>query len=135
MSPASRGVSGYSARVADRSLEKPAHLRRADDAGSWLGRRRAGALALALGALSVVITAIAHGELSSLPDFWLTVPGFALTVFAAAASLARREPRGYWLWAIGLGLAGAAIVLGWFLMLAIVIAATAIVILILHAVM
>jgi hypothetical protein len=122
-------------RVADRPLERPAHLRPPDDGGSWLGRRRAGAAALALGVLSFVIAAIAHGELSSSPDWRLTVPGFAATAVAAAASLARREPRGYWLWAIGLGLAGAAIVLGWFLMLAIVIGATAIVILILHAVM
>ena len=52
-----------------------------------------------------------------------------------ATSVALREPRGYWLWAIGLGFAAAAIVLGWFLMLAIVIGATAVVILILHAVM
>ncbi|HSK04000.1 MAG TPA: hypothetical protein VK932_22255 [Kofleriaceae bacterium] len=121
--------------MAERSLEKPAHLRPPDDGGSWLARRPAGALALALGALSFVIAAIAHGELSSMPDLWLTVPGFALTAVAAGASLARREPRAYLLWAIGLGLAGAAIVLGWFLMLAIVIGVTAIAILILHAVM
>ena len=63
------------------------------------------------------------------------MPGFAATAIAAGASLARREPRGYLLWAIGLGLAGAALVLGWFLMLAIVAGATAIVILILHALM
>jgi hypothetical protein len=121
--------------VADRPLERPAHLQRPDDAGSWLGKRKAGAAALALGVLAFLIAAIAHGELASSPDWRLTVPGFAATAFAAAASLARREPRAYWLWAIGLGLAGAAIVLGWFLMLAIVVVATAIVILILHAVM
>jgi hypothetical protein len=46
---------------------------------------------------------------------------------------ARREPRGYWMWAPGLGLAAAAIVLGWFLMLAIVVGATVLAILILHA--
>jgi hypothetical protein len=120
--------------VADRPLERPAHLRRPDD-GSGLGARKAAAAALALGVLSFLIAAIGHGELASIPDLWLTVPGFALTAIAAAASVARREPRGPWLWAIGLGLAGAAIVLGWFLMLAIVIGATAIVILILHAVM
>ncbi len=121
--------------VADRPLERPAHLQREGDGRSWLGQRKAGALALALGVLSFAVAAIAHGELSSIPDWRLTVPGFAATAVAALASLARREPRGYWLWAIGLGLAGAAIVLGWFLMLAIVIGATAIVILILSAVM
>ena len=85
--------------------------------------------------LSFLVTAVVHGELSSTPPWWLTVPGFLATLGAAAASLAGREPRGYWLWGLGLGLAGAAIVLGWFLMLAIVIGATAIAILILHAVM
>jgi len=86
-------------------------------------------------ALNGVPSLVVHGELSSLPDPRLTVPGFAATAIAAAASVARREPRAFWLWALGLGLAGAAIVLGWFLMLSIVAVATASVILILHAVM
>lgn len=121
--------------MADRPLEKPAHLQPPGEGGSWIAQRKAGALALALGALSFVIVAVVHGELSSTPAFWLTVPGLVATAAASAASLARREPRGYWLWGLGLGLAAAAVVLGWFLMLAIVIGATAVVILILHAVM
>lgn len=91
--------------------------------------------AFALGVLAFVLAAVVHGELSSMPDWRLTVPGFVATAVAAAASIARREPRAYWLWGLGVGLAGAAIVLGWFLMVGIVVAATAIVILILHAVM
>jgi hypothetical protein len=122
-------------RVADRPLERPAHLQRPEGAGPWIATRKAGAAALGLGVLSFLLAAVVHGELSSMPPLWLTVPGLAATALAAAVSLARREPRGSWLWAIGLGLAGAAIVLGWFLMLAIAIGATAIVILILHAVM
>lgn len=115
------------------ALERPAHL--AAD-GPWLAKRKLAVVALVLGALSFVVVAIAHpASLSTLPDWRLSVPGFILTAVAAAASLARREPQGYWLWALGLGLAGAAIVLGWFLMIGVVIAATAIVILILHAVM
>jgi hypothetical protein len=90
---------------------------------------------VAIGALSFVVVAIVHPNVAALPDWRLSVPGFALAAAASVFSLVRREPQGYWLWAIGLGLAAAAIVLGWFLMLAIVIAATAIVILILHAVM
>ena len=121
--------------MADGPLEKPAHLRPSDDGGSWLAKRKAGALALALGVLSFLVVAVAHGELSSTPDWRLTVPGFVLTAIAAAVSLARREPQGYWLWGLGIAAAAAAIVLGWFLMLAIVVGATAIVILILHAVM
>jgi hypothetical protein len=127
-------IRGYSDLVADRSLERPAHLQ-PSDGGGRLGPRKAAAAALALGLLSFLVAAVAHARLASMPDWRLTVPGFAATAVAAAASIARREPRGYWLWALGLGLAGAAIVLGWFLMIAIVIGATATVILLLHAVM
>lgn len=118
----------------DRPLSKPAHLGPVA-AEPWLVRRKAAAAALVLGVIAFLIAAIAHGEMSSMPDWRITVPGFVATAVAAAISLARREPQGYWLWALGLGLAGAAIVLGWFLMLGIVIGATAIVMLILHAVM
>jgi hypothetical protein len=121
--------------VTDRPLERPAHLQRPAEGGPWLRTRKAAAVALALGALTFLLAAVVHGELSPLPDWRLTVPGFLATAIAAVASIARREPRGYWLWAIGLGLAGAAIVLGWFLMLAIVVGATALAIVILHAVM
>lgn len=115
------------------ALEKPAHL--AVDGGPWLAKRKLALVALVLGGLSFAIVAIAHPSVSALPDWRLSVPGFALTAIAAIASVVRREPQGYWLWALGLGLAGAAIVLGWFLMIGIVIGATAIVILILHSVM
>ena len=58
---------------------------------------------------------------------------FAATVVASAISALRRETGAYPLWLIGLGLAGAATVLGWFLMMAIVVGATLVLILILHA--
>ena len=114
-------------------LEKPAHL--TVEQGPWLAKRKVALLALVLGALSFAIVAIVHPNVSDLPDWRLSMPGFAAAAIASVMSLVRREPQGYWLWAIGLGLAAAAIVLGWFLMLAIVIAATAIVILILHGLM
>jgi len=120
--------------VADRPLERPSHPLR-PEAGRLQPRKAAAAAALALGALTFLIALIVQGELSSMPDWRLTVPGLAATAVAAAASVARREPGGYWLWALGLGLAGAAVVLGWFLLLAIVAVATAVAILILHAVM
>lgn len=107
-------------------LERPTHL---------VKDRLAATVALVLGIASFAIVAIVHPNIETLPDPWLSVPGFAATVAASIVSLVRREPRGYWLWALGLGVAGAAIVLGWFLMLGVVIGATAIVILILHAVM
>ncbi len=115
------------------SLEKPAHLQ--PDSGPWLAKRKAAFAALVIGMLSFLVVAIAHPAFTTLPDWKLSLPGFVLALIASVASLARREPQGYWLWAIGLGVAGAAIVLGWFLMLGIVIGATAIVILILHSVM
>jgi hypothetical protein len=114
-------------------LEKPAHL--VPDTGPWLAKRKVALVALILGALSFAIVAIVHPNVAAVPDLRLSLPGFFACLAACVVSLARREPDGYWLWAIGLGLAAAAIVLGWFLMLAIVIAATAIVILILHGVM
>jgi len=52
----------------------------------------------------------------------------------AVTSLARRE-KAYALWIVGLTLAAVATVLGWFLMVAIVIAVAAVLILILHSVM
>lgn len=116
-------------------LQKPAHLQPTERGGPWIARRKAAAAALLLGVVAFAVAAIAHGQLSSTPDWRVTVPGFAATAAAAAVSLARREPQGYRLWAVGLALAAAALVLGWFLTLAIVIGAAAIVILILHAVM
>ena len=105
------------------------------DEGPWIAKRKLALAALVLGALSFIVVAIAHPNVSDLPDWRLSVPGFVLALAASIASIVRREPQGFWLWAIGLGLAGAAIVLGYFLLLAIVIAATAIVILILNGVM
>ena len=80
--------------MADRPLEKPAHLRPEADGGSWIARRKAGALALALGVLSFVVVAVLHGELSSTPALWLTC-GFPGTASRRRASLAPAQPRGY----------------------------------------
>jgi hypothetical protein len=119
----------------DAALTRPAHLRPALGPRAWLARRPAGVIALGLGLAALVVVAIAQPELWSTPDWRISVPGLAATAIAAVASLARHEPGAYPLWLGGLGLAGAAVVLGWFLMLAIVIGATLVLILILHAVM
>lgn len=122
--------------MTDGPLEKPAHLRPATQSGaSWLAQRPAAVAAAALGLLAFVVAAVSQGEVWASPDWRLSVPGFAVTAAAAGASIARRERGAYPLWLVGLGLAGAAIVLGWFLMIAIVIGATAILMLILHALM
>ena len=119
----------------DAPLHKPAHLRPAASRRGWIAQRPAGAVAAALGLASFIIVAVAQPAPWSAPDWRISVPGLAAAAIAALISLARREPAGYPLWLTGLGLAAAAVVLGWFLMLAIVIGATVVLILILHAVM
>jgi hypothetical protein len=115
---------------------KPEHLRPAAERGS---QRPAAVIAAALGVVSFAVSIVALGisgnGIWSSPDWRISVPGFVVTAIAAVASIARREARGFPFWLAGIGLAGASLVLGWFLMFAIVIAATVIVILILHAIM
>lgn len=113
------------------TLERPDHLQPDEH---WLARHAAGAAALGLGVLAFVVVAVSQHELWSTPDPRISVPAFGLTAVAAAVSLARRE-RAYSLVLAGLGLAGAALVLGWFLMLAIVVGVSGALILILHSVM
>lgn len=121
--------------MSDAPLIKPSHLRPAERSRAWLARRPAAAIAAALGVVAFVVAAVAQVEVWATPDPRLTVPGLAATAIAALVSIARREPAAYPLWLVGLGLATAAFALGWFLMLAIVIGATVVVILILHALM
>lgn len=118
-------------------MDKPEHLRpvASTSPGAWIAARPAGAAAAALGLLAFIVVAVAQGELWATPDPRISVPGFAVTAVAALVSIARKERGAYPLWTIGLGLAAASLVLGWFLMLAIVIAVTVVVMLILHAVM
>ena len=118
-------------------LSKPDHLRPVEDTSpaAWLAKRKAAVGAGVLGVGSFAVVAISQGELWASPDWRISVPGFAITAIASAASLARREPNGYWIWGLGLGLAAAAIVLGWFLMFAIVVAGAAALIVILHAIL
>jgi hypothetical protein len=120
----------------DVPLTRPVHLRPiAASRWAWLARRPAATAAALLGLIAFVVVAVAQPRLWSTPDWHLSVPGAVATAVAALISVARREPVAYPLWLVGLGLAGAALVLGWFLMLAIVIGATVMLILILHAVM
>ncbi|MGE0868882.1 MAG: hypothetical protein AB7P03_09975 [Kofleriaceae bacterium] len=116
-------------------LSKPAHLQPADPQRGWLAARPAAVAAAVLGALAFLVTLIAQPELGATPDWRITVPGFVVTAVASLISIARRERGAYPLWLIGIGLAAAALVLGWFLMLSIVVAATVIAIVILHSIM
>src|SRR5512144_1682152 len=104
--------------VPDAPLTKSMHLRPAAVLRlGWLARRPAGALAAGLGLAAFIVVAVAQPTLWSTPDRWISVPGLAATAIAALISIARREPAAYPLWLAGLGLACAALVLGWFLML------------------
>lgn len=108
-------------------LPKPAHLEPPT-------RRTAAIATLVLGALAFVLVAAMQDHLWATPDWRLSVPGLVATAAAAAASLARRERAYPWLLG-GLGLALAACLLGWVLMLAIVLGATALLIILFHHVM
>jgi hypothetical protein len=100
----------------------------------WLVAHLAGALALAIGAIGFVAIAFTQDPLWSTPDPQRSLPVLVAAGIAAAVSLARREGA-VWVPLIGVGLAAGALVLGWFLLSLVVIAATAAVILILSQVM
>jgi hypothetical protein len=99
----------------------------------WLATHPAGLAALALGVAGFAVVALTADRLWATPDWRLTVPILVATAAAAAASLVRREGAPA-VPLLGVGLAAAATVLGWFLITAIVVAATVIVMLLLsHA--
>jgi len=123
--------------VDDGPLIKPAHLApggHAAPGAGWLVPRIAGLATLALGLIAFVLVAVTQRQVLDQPDWRISVPCFVATAIAAAGSLARRE-HAHALVLGGLGLAAAALVLGWFMLLAIVIAALIAVILVLHAVL
>ena len=109
------------------SLPKPDHL--APPPG-----RAAAIIALALGVLAFIVCAAVRDRVWAPTDLRIGVPAFLATAAAVGISLIRRE-RAYGFALGGLGLAAAGLVLGWFLMFAIVLGATAVVIGILHHVL
>jgi hypothetical protein len=111
----------------DQPLPRPDHL--APPPG-----RAAAIVALALGILAFVLAAAVRDRLWAPTDLRVGLPGFFATATAAAISFVRRE-RAWGLALAGLGMAGAGLVLGWFLMFAIILGATALVIVILHHLM
>jgi hypothetical protein len=88
------------------TLPKPDHLQPADDESGRDVDREAqggGSRRGVLGVLSFLVVAIGQRDWDT-PDWRLSVPGFLLTAIASGASLARREPQGYW----GVGAGGSA---------------------------
>jgi len=121
--------------VSDRRLSKPDHLRRVPTSRKkWLKQRPFALASCALGLISFIVVAASQHTFWSAPDWRISVPCFAVTAFAALISLVRRE-HGPGFWALGVGMAGAALVLGWFMMLGIVIGGTLLLMLILSTVM
>jgi len=116
-------------------LAKPDHLRDVPTStGAWLARRPFGLAALVLGVAVFAVCAMMTSPLWSTPDWRISVPGFVVTIVAAVASVVRRESA-VPLWLVGVGLAAASLVLGWFLLVAIALGATALLMLIVHTVM
>ncbi len=101
---------------------------------NWFAQHAVGLGTLVLGAIAFVVIAVSQDKLWSVPDWRLSVPFFVGTLVGAVVSLARKEglpilPLG------GLGLAAVAMAMGWFLIMAAIVAVIAILILILSMVM
>jgi len=94
----------------------------------WIGAHAAGLVALVLGVTGFLVVSLTAPRLFETPDWRLSVPFLVATTIAAVISIVRRE-RAIALPLLGVGLAAAAVVLGWFLLTAIVVAITTIVIL------
>ncbi len=126
---------GYSVNVDDISLPKPEHLAPPKvDPKAWLRAHVFGLAALLVGVAAFIVVTILQRTLWSQPDWRITVPLFVVAAALGATSIARKESS-YGLPLLGIALAAAAMVMGWFLIMAIVIAVTAIIILIMSHVM
>lgn len=99
------------------------------------GRRPwAGIAAFALGVSAFVVVALQPQPLWAAPDWRISVPFFVATAAFAGISSARREQTTI-LPILGVGLAAVTLVLGWFFVVAAVVAVTAVLILLLSMVM
>lgn len=112
------------------SLQRPDHLdppSQAAPAVAWLLGHAAGLAALLLGTVTFIVVTVFQQEFWSQPNWRLTVPLFAVTLVATVIAFVRKE-KTYALPLLGLGLAGATLVLGWFFMfLAVAIVASVVV--------
>jgi hypothetical protein len=93
-----------------------------------------GLAAIAIGLVSFVVATVTQDALWSMPDWRLTVPFFIAAGAATVVSFARKEGMPV-LPLAGLGLAAVSLVLGWFLVMAAIVVVTAIIILLMSAVM
>lgn len=118
----------------DPSLRPAAAAAGPEPAAQWLAKNATGLAALIVGAVGFVVTFMVQDPMWSMPDHRLTVPFFGLALVLAVVSVARREGT-LVLPVAGVALAALAMVLGWFLVMALIVAVAAIVILIMSMVM
>lgn len=93
-----------------------------------------GLAAIAIGLVAFVVAIITQDAFWSKPDWRVTVPFLVAAAAVAGVSIARREGMTV-LPLAGVGLAAVSVVLGWFLVMAAIVVVTAIIILIMSAVM
>ena len=116
-------------------LPKPEHLAPPKmEPKDWIRTHVFGLAALLVGVAAFIVVTILQRTLWSQPEWRITVPLFVVATALGATSMARKEGS-YGLPLLGIALAAAAMVMGWFLIMAIVIAVTAIIILIMSHVM
>ena len=104
------------------------------DLADWVKQHAFGLAALVLGVVGFSVVALTQAELWASPDWRITVPFFVVTLAATVVSLVRRE-KPVAISLLGFGLSAAALAMGWFLVTAIVIGVTAVIILLLSVVM
>jgi hypothetical protein len=106
--------------------------------GDWIRKHLAGLAAVTLGLVAIAVASLIYwtgeGEVLRQPNPWVTTPLLVVTLVAAVASLVRREGV-YTLSAVGVGLAAAAMVIGWTLVVGAVALVTVLAILLLHQLM
>jgi hypothetical protein len=117
------------------SLQRPDHLDPAPPASgrqlAWLLDHAAGLTSLVVGAVAFLVVTISQREFWAQPSWRLTVPFFVVTLAVTAVAFVRKE-KSYALPLLGLGLAAATLVLGWFFLIAAVVFATGLAILVLN---
>jgi hypothetical protein len=96
---------------------------------NWFKHHAIGLITLVIGVAGFVVVALNQQDFWQQPDHRLTVPFLVATVAGAVVSISRKEGA-VALPLLGVGAAGAAMVLGFVIVFGIVLAATAIVILI-----
>jgi hypothetical protein len=117
------------------SLQRPDHLdpprlTGGPAAGAWILAHAAGLVALLLGTVSFIVVTVSQREFWSQPNWRLTIPFFVVTLVATVVAFVRKE-KTYALPLLGLGLAAATLVLGWFFVFLSVVVGAAILIAIL----